>query len=69
VEFCEQFAAQGIDINDPSYGTWAERASHQGWSYQYTQDWEFFLKAVQSRSSMIEFARQLAGKYGFNVYF
>jgi hypothetical protein len=69
VEFCDEFAAQGIDVNDPSYGTWIERASHQGWWYQYARDWEFLLQTEPSRSLMIDFARQLAGKYGFNVYF
>jgi hypothetical protein len=36
---------------------------------QYAEDWRFFLTDTQSRESIFAFARQLAGKYGFSVYF
>jgi hypothetical protein len=40
----------------------SQRPSHQGWSYQYAEDWRFFLTDTQSRESIFAFARQLAGK-------
>lgn len=69
VEFDRDFGQAGIDVNNPEYGTWVARPLHQGISSEYSNDWAAFLHGNPTRAEIFDFARMLARKYGFDVYF
>jgi hypothetical protein len=69
VEFGQDFARVGIDANAPQYGTWVPRAEHQGFSSEYAKDWGAFLRGSPNQTQVLDFARMMAGKYGFDVHF
>ena len=73
-EFRDLFQRANINIDNPRYGSWVNSAQHQGMSYEYNQDWraffEEFTNATGPSVPQIEaFARELAGKYGFEISF
>jgi hypothetical protein len=67
VKFGDYFARLGIDINDPQFGAWVAKAGHEGFSYEYNLDWQAFLETNPTRDQVLNFGREMAGKYGFNV--
>jgi hypothetical protein len=75
-EFADKFSKVGFEsIHDPKFGTWVGQGPHRGWSYQYNREWERFFQIFEQQSMMpttpqiLEFAQQLAERYGFNVNF
>lgn len=71
MEFAQDFQRFGIDVNEGRFGSWVESQVHQGMSYQYARDWEAFLlnSSDPTAEQAFSFARELAGKYWFDVHF
>jgi hypothetical protein len=69
VQFGRDFARMGIDVNRGEYGSWVEKGLHEGLSNEYAKDWGAFFEGTPSASDAFSFARELAGKYGFDVHF
>jgi hypothetical protein len=69
VQFGRDFARIGIDVNKGEYGSWVEKGLHEGFSNEYAKDWGAFFEGEPSASDAFSFARELAGKYGFDVHF
>jgi RHS repeat-associated protein len=69
VQFGEQFAQLGIDINRGEFGSWIEAGLHRFMSHEYAQDWAAFMETRPSAQAVFDFARMMAGKYGFTVHF
>jgi RHS repeat-associated protein len=67
VQFGRTFAKQGIDVNQGQYGSWVEKSLHEGLSNEYAKDWTAFFRS--GGGDAFDFARSLAGKYGFDVHF
>ncbi|MGC8787969.1 MAG: hypothetical protein ACP5Q1_11140 [Anaerolineae bacterium] len=66
----KDFQKLGIEnIHDPKFGSWVEPGAHRRWSYDYNQEWRSFLKDLPSPDEILNFARQLAEKYQFDVHF
>jgi hypothetical protein len=63
----EQFEKAGINVHDPRFGAWWDRASHLKNSYEYTQLWRDFLSRKPTREQILQFGRELANKYGFQI--
>jgi len=63
------FKKAGINIHDPKFGTWWERSSHLKKAGEYTQRWRKFLseKPPPTVEQILQFGRELANKYGFQV--
>lgn len=74
-EFVDEFSKMGINIHDPKFGSWVEQRAHRSWSYEYNRLWERFFQRFKEQGveptnrQMLEFAQQLAERYGFDVYF
>jgi hypothetical protein len=68
-EFTKEFSNLGFNIHDPRFGTWVDSIPHRNWSYQYNQKWRAFLKTNPTSEQVLNFARQLAEDYGFDIYF
>jgi hypothetical protein len=68
-EFAEKFADAGINIHDPVFGSWVDATAHRGWSYTYNQQWKEFLAQKRTREEILNFARDLAKEYKFDVHF
>ena len=66
----DQFDAAHINIDNPIFGAWVD-SSHQKWSYAYNQEWRAFFKQVENPTidQILEKAREMAAKYGFEIYF
>ena len=64
--FETEFEALQITINDPRNGAWVESNSHRWFSYEYNQDWKYFLIGKPSTDDAFRFAQELAGKYGYS---
>ena len=72
VKFNKWFTERGINnIHDPRFGTWVDKISHQKWSYEYNKLWETFRENnyYASPEEIIDFAKGLAKKYGFDLDF
>jgi RHS repeat-associated protein len=68
--FEDLFQKIGINIHDPQYGAWWESAAHARNSAAYNSAWDgFFAQGGRTASDAIQFARDLAGGYGYNVNF
>jgi hypothetical protein len=46
-----------------------EKSLHEGISGEYSKDWAGFFAGNPATTDAFEFARMLAGKYGFDVHF
>jgi hypothetical protein len=57
----------GINIHDPRFGAWWNKSSHLKKSYEYNRKWEDFLAAPPTREQILQFGRDLAGEYGFQI--
>ena len=70
-KFSKWFADRGINIHDPRFGSWVDKASHNKWSYEYNKKWEDFRNKnyYASPDEIVNFAKELAKKYGFDVNF
>jgi hypothetical protein len=62
-KFAEQFTKAGLDVHDPKFGTFWDRATHQGVSSQFNADWTGFLSKDRSAEEIQKYARVLAVKY------
>ena len=69
VEFGQDFARLGLDANAPQFGTWVARTEHQRWSSEFAKDWGSFLRGSPNEAQVLDFARMMGGKYGFDVHF
>ena len=65
------FKKYDIDIHDPKYGAWVDSSIHRSFSYEYNQDWYYFFKYEPNITveKILAFARDLAMKYEYPIYF
>jgi hypothetical protein len=64
-----KFQRAGINVHDPRFGAWWEQSSHLKNSAQYMRLWEKFLERGRSADEILDYGRELATAYGFNVNF
>jgi hypothetical protein len=65
----EKFEAAGINIHDPRFGAWWDRSSHLKNSAEYLRRWQEFLEPGRTYEQILQFGREMGGKYGFQVNF
>jgi hypothetical protein len=69
-KFVENFGELGIDIHDPRYGAWWDSAAHAQNSAAYNQEWAgFFRQTGRSAADAMQFASDLADRYGYSLNF
>jgi RHS repeat-associated protein len=70
-KFAEKFDNAGLKINDPKYGSWWEAEDHLEKAYEYNKAWEKFFKSHgdPDPGQILDFARELAKKYGLEIHF
>ncbi|UJP65151.1 DUF2380 domain-containing protein [Mongoliitalea daihaiensis] len=70
-EFSSFFTSKGINVHNPSYGTWWPTASHQSTAYAYNQAWRIFIanNPNATTNQILNFARTEMAKYGIAVLF
>ena len=61
------FKAAGIDIHDPQYGVWWELHEHRQKAKAYNAEWEKFLHGTKTQEEIIEKAKEMAKKYGYEL--
>lgn len=67
--FEDDFWSLNIDIHDPQYGSWVEQHIHRSFSYEYNLEWQSFLDGNPTFEEVMDFARELAAKFGFDLWF
>jgi hypothetical protein len=65
----KEFQKMGINVHDPRFGSWWERSSHLKNSAEYLKQWRDFLRPEPTFEQILQFGRELGGKYGFQVNF
>jgi hypothetical protein len=65
----KEFAKFDIDVNNPLFGAWWEKASHRAAAAGYNREWRTFLTSSPTREQIFDFARALGRKYGFETQF
>jgi RHS repeat-associated protein len=70
-EFTEYFLSKGINIHDPKFGSWWSTASHGKNAYAYNKEWAGYISANGKAlpSDVLNFGRQLMGRYGLKTNF
>ena len=68
-KLADRFQAAGINVHDPRFGAWWERSAHLKNSLEYLRPWEDFLEHSRSREQILQFGKEMASKYEFQVYF
>ena len=68
-KLADVFEELGINVQDPRFGAWWERSSHLKNSKRYTEQWERFFVKQRTVEEVLQFARELAHEYGFQVNF
>lgn len=65
------FSPKGFNVHDPRYGAWWNARGHLQFAAEYNSKWiNFFrLKNDPSQAEIVQFARDLADHYGFELYF
>ena len=63
----KEFLEMGINIHDPKFGAWWERSTHLKKSYEYNLRWMRFLSRTPTREQILQFGRELATEYGFQI--
>ena len=66
-KFEKNFNDAGIDIHDPQYGVWWEMHDHRKNSNPYNAEWEYFLKDGKTKEEIMEKAKEMARKYGYEL--
>jgi hypothetical protein len=66
-KLAEKFQKLGINVHDPRFGAWWERSTHLKKAYEYTRLWEEFLFRNPSFEQVLQYGRELARQYGFQV--
>lgn len=70
-EFTEQFAALGIQVNDPKHGVWWEATAH--WEahgkFEYNKIWSEHLQRQPSTEELYKIGREIMADYGKKVNF
>jgi hypothetical protein len=70
VEYGDNFARVGVDVNEGRFGTWLERDYHRAITPEYRKDWAaFFASQNPSSDEILDFGRMLGGKYDFGVHY
>ncbi|HKE44283.1 MAG TPA: RHS repeat-associated core domain-containing protein [Steroidobacteraceae bacterium] len=65
--FESQFAARGININDPKYGAWWNATQHLAKSAEYNKQWETFLATNPNAREIERFGRIMASRYDLEI--
>jgi len=65
----KEFQKVGINVHDPRFGAWWARSSHLKNSAEYLKRWRDFLRPEPTFEQILQFGRELGGKYGFQVNF
>ena len=70
-KFQKLFKSSGVDnIHNPKYGSWWETAGHRQNAYAYNKDWKnFFGGTSKDPNEVLNFAKGLGKKYGFDINF
>jgi RHS repeat-associated protein len=69
-EFRQDFAARGINHNDPKFGAWWPGGKHlQAHRAGYNQRWRRFLDGNPRAKEILEFGRRIAREYGLDIDF
>ena len=63
------FAKLGIDVNNPRFGAWWEKAGHRANAHAYNREWRQFLNTDPTREQALQFGRDLGRRYGFETRF
>ena len=68
-KFSRWFADKGLNIHDPRFCSWVDKASHNKWSYEYNERWKTYIKNNPNVSAekVVEYAKSLAKEFGFNI--
>ena len=72
-KFVEGFEKIGINIHDPHFGAWWNKAAHAEQSYAYNKQWEGFFEAMRGKSpdevkkAAFEFAQKLGKEFKFET--
>jgi RHS repeat-associated protein len=71
VKLHEYFTKAKINYQNSKFGSWVERNMHQGMNKEFQSDWEAFAEQNPDSSpiKIIDFARDLAKKYGVDTDF
>jgi hypothetical protein len=62
-----KFQDAGLNVHDPRFGAWWERSSHLKNSAEYLRRWETFFRSTRTFDEILQFGRELGGRYGFQV--
>jgi hypothetical protein len=65
----DRFEKAGINVHDPRFGAWWDQSTHLKKSFQYTQRWRKLLSQNPTREQILQFGRELAREYGFQVHY
>ncbi len=70
-KFANWFAEKGLNVHDPRFGSWVDKASHTKWSYKYNKYWQEYISNHPNASAkqIIEYAKQLGKKFKFTINF
>lgn len=70
-KFESLFKDLGVNIHNPQYGSWVEKASHGSWSKQYNAAWDTFFKMNENPTAQqaLNYATELSKEYGFAINF
>lgn len=66
-QLAKRFQGLGINIHDPKFGAWWEQSTHLKNAAAYTQRWVKFFDGRPTVEQVLQFGRDLAGEYGFQV--
>ncbi len=71
VQFSNFFDSKGINLNNTTFGSWVDRVQHSGMSNEFNQDWASYIRnnSTASTEEILNFARDLASKYGVDANF
>ncbi len=68
-KLADLFEELGINVQDPRFGAWWERSTHLKNADRYNKRWVDFMGKRPTFEQVLQFARELAREYGFQVNF
>lgn len=75
MKFRSFFKKVEIDVHDAKYGSWVPALQHLSEARAFNKDWKAYIDAINASGltptleEVIVFARSLATKYGYNIFF
>jgi len=69
VQYADKFAAAGIDVHNPVFGSWWGASDHLSRARAYNDEWGIFFEESKTYAQIMDQGRKMSRDCGLTIYF